>query len=86
MNEWIYDYVLPQSCGNNICFDTGFQRIKGDTTQHLQRRKRMRTNGNLPSYLMHLFISNIMFIVFTFLLISYFIIAKLKHPVVNVFH
>lgn len=29
---------LPQSCGDYICFDAGFKRIKCDTTQHLQNK------------------------------------------------
>lgn len=31
--------VLPQSCGDNICFDTGLQGIKCDTAQHLQEEE-----------------------------------------------
>lgn len=36
------DFILPQSCGDDICFNTGFQGIKCDATQHLRKRHRMR--------------------------------------------
>lgn len=32
--------LLPQSCGDNISFNAGFQGIKGDAAQHLQRKTR----------------------------------------------
>lgn len=34
---------LPQGCGDYICFDAGFKRIKCDTTQHLQNKSINRT-------------------------------------------
>lgn len=34
--------VVPESCGDNIRFDTGLQGVKGDTAQHLQEHKRSK--------------------------------------------
>lgn len=31
--------MVPQSCGDNICFDAGFQGIKCDTTEHLKEKE-----------------------------------------------
>lgn len=36
---WKLLIILPQSCGDNIRFDTGFQGIKCDTAQHLQEKE-----------------------------------------------
>lgn len=37
---------LPQSCGDSISFNAGFQGVKGDAAQHLQRRRSMRTTDS----------------------------------------
>lgn len=36
---WELVPILPQSCGDDICFDTGFQGIKCDTAQHLEENE-----------------------------------------------
>lgn len=37
--------ISPQSCGDNICFDTGFQGIKCNTAQHLQEKEEDRASS-----------------------------------------
>lgn len=36
---WKWVIMVPQSCGDNICFDAGFQGIKCDTTEHLKEKE-----------------------------------------------
>lgn len=42
-NELMCGFIFlfpPQSCGDDISLDAGFQGVKGDAAQHLQRKKR----------------------------------------------
>lgn len=37
--------MLPQSCGDNISFDTGFQGVKCNTAEHLQEAQQNEAQG-----------------------------------------